>query len=69
MSRDPEDNQHARKTRRRDVVIAGHAGDEATARAARNDDDPQMRASALGALDRMGKLDDEELRERMRSSG
>ncbi|MCY3911032.1 MAG: HEAT repeat domain-containing protein [bacterium] len=66
MSKDPEDNQHARMIRRRDVVIAGHAEDEATARAAQNDDDPQVRASALGALDRMGKLDNEELREAFR---
>ena len=62
MSRFPEDNQHARRIRRRDAVIAGHAGDEATARAAQNDDDPRVRASAFGALDRMGALADEELR-------
>ena len=49
--------------RRRDVVIAGHSGDVSTARAAKNDEDPRVRASALGALDRMGALADGELRE------
>ena len=66
MSRFPKDNQHHRKIRRRDAVIAGHAGDEATARAAQNSEDPQVRASALGALDRMGALADEELRVALR---
>lgn len=61
MSKYPEDNQHARRISRRGAVIAGHAGDEATARAAQHDDDPRVRASALGALDRMGALGDEEL--------
>ncbi|MCY3631792.1 MAG: HEAT repeat domain-containing protein [bacterium] len=61
MSGDPAAHQHARKIQRRDAVIAGHSGDETTARAAQNVDDPQVRASALGALDRMGALTDEEL--------
>ena len=46
---------------RRDAVIAGHTSDEATARAALKNDDPSVRASALGALDRMGALTDSEL--------
>lgn len=68
MSRLPEDNQHAPKIRRRDAVIAGHAGDEATARAGLGADDPQVRASALGALDRMGALADEALRLALRDT-
>jgi HEAT repeat protein len=45
-------------SRRRDVVVAGHRGDEATARAGLADPDAKVRASALGALDRIGVLDD-----------
>jgi HEAT repeat protein len=42
--------------RRRAVVIAGHRGDDATARSALGDDDPSVRSAALGALDRTGSL-------------
>ena len=35
-------------TRLRDVVIAGHTGDLATARAALSNNDPQVRVAALG---------------------
>ncbi|WP_419924253.1 HEAT repeat domain-containing protein [Candidatus Poriferisocius sp.] len=52
--------------RRRDAVIAGHLGDEATAREAKSNDDPAIRASAYGALARMGALDDSELRDALR---
>ena len=45
-------------SRRRDVIVAGHRGDEATARAGLADADPKVRASALGALQRTGVLDD-----------
>jgi HEAT repeat protein len=45
-------------SRRRDVIVAGHRGDEATARAGLADADPKVRASALGALERTGALDD-----------
>ncbi len=45
-------------SRRRDVVVAGHRGDAATARRALGDPDPKVRASALGALERTGTLDD-----------
>ncbi|HET9691528.1 MAG TPA: HEAT repeat domain-containing protein [Acidimicrobiales bacterium] len=44
--------------RRRAVALAGHTGDETTARAALDDPDPAVRATALGALDRLGALDD-----------
>jgi HEAT repeat protein len=42
--------------RRRDAAIAGHRGDEATARALLNDADPAVRSTALGALARAGAL-------------
>ena len=45
-------------SRRRDVAVAGHVGDEPTARDALSDPDPKVRASALGALERIGRLDD-----------
>ena len=45
-------------SRRQDAVVAGHLRDEATAHAALADPDPKVRASALGALERMGRLDD-----------
>ena len=51
----------AREVSRRDAVIAGHVGDATTARRAKKDKDPRVRASALGALDRMGALADGEL--------
>lgn len=47
---------------RRRVALAGHEGDEATARAALADTDPAVRATALGALHRMGRLTDDEVR-------
>jgi HEAT repeat protein len=42
--------------RRRSVAMAGHRGDETTARSALGDPDPEVRATALGALRRMGRL-------------
>lgn len=42
--------------RRRAVAVAGHVGDAAAARAALHDDAPAVRASALGALERLGVL-------------
>lgn len=47
--------------RRRDVAIAGHRGDEATARRALHDDDPSVRSTAIGALERIGALTDDDL--------
>ncbi len=43
---------------RRDVAIAGHQGDVDTARRGLGSDDPSVRATALGALERLGVLDD-----------
>lgn len=46
----------------RQLVIAGHEGSEQTARAGFGDDDPAARQLALGALHRMGKLTDADVR-------
>ncbi|HEV3353769.1 MAG TPA: HEAT repeat domain-containing protein [Acidimicrobiales bacterium] len=45
-----------KRGRRRDAAIAGHTGDEATARALLDDVDPAVRATAMGALARAGAL-------------
>jgi HEAT repeat protein len=42
--------------RRRAVALAGHTGDVETARDALHDAAPSVRATALGALDRLGAL-------------
>jgi HEAT repeat protein len=42
--------------RRRAAAIAGHTGDEAAARALLDDAAPAVRATALGALARLGRL-------------
>jgi HEAT repeat protein len=47
--------------RRRTVALAGHRGDEAGARAGLSDPSPSVRATALGALDRLGALTDHDL--------
>ena len=52
----------SRGSRRRAVVVAGHRGDVATARTGLTDDDLAVRASALGALDRIGALSDDDVR-------
>ncbi len=51
----------ARAERRRVVAAAGHAGDAAVARAGLADDDAAVRATAVGALARLGDLADDEL--------
>jgi len=48
--------------RRRQVVLAGHSGDGDSARGGLDDDEPSVRASALGALDRLGALHQDDLR-------
>ena len=50
------------------VVVAGHAGDEATARGALSDDSPTIRAAALGALRRMDALTADDLRAALQDS-
>ena len=57
----PEPKRKAGRFSRRDVVVAGHVGDMATARSAKSHADPATRASAYGALARMGALDNEDL--------
>ena len=47
---------------RKVAALAGHRGDEPTARGLLTDDDGRVRATALGALDRMGKLTDDDVR-------
>lgn len=46
---------------RREAALAGHAGDVETARGHLGDSDPEVRATALGALQRAGDLHPEEL--------
>lgn len=48
--------------RRRAVVIAGHRGDDVAARAALTDADGGVRSSAVGALERIGTLTDDDVR-------
>jgi HEAT repeat protein len=47
--------------RRRRVAMAGHQGDEAQARRALDDPEGDVRATALGALHRMGRLSEEDV--------
>ena len=47
--------------RRQAVALAGHSGDEAAARTGLTDDDATVRATALGALARIGVLTDDDL--------
>ena len=47
--------------RRRQVALAGHLGDRATAEAALDDTDDSIRELAIGALERIGTLDDDQL--------
>jgi HEAT repeat protein len=48
-------------SRRRAVALAGHIGDESTARGALADPDATVRATAIGALARLGALTAEDL--------
>lgn len=47
--------------RRRRAAMAGHEGDEPAARAALADPDPTVRATGLGALERLGLLSPEDV--------
>lgn len=60
MTGDDNVTEHAR--RRRQVALAGHAGDDATARRGLGDPLPAVRATALGALARAAALGDDDLR-------
>ena len=57
MAEFPEDAE-----RRRRAAVAGHTGDAATARALLGDRAAAVRATALGALGRLGQLTGDELR-------
>ena len=46
---------------RRKAAIAGHVGDSDTARSLLDSSDPKVRATALGALNRLGHLERDEL--------
>lgn len=50
-------------SRRREVIIAGHKGVETTITAAFGDPDATVRASAFGALHRMGRLTGAQVRQ------
>ncbi len=45
--------------RRREVTVAGHTGEVDTARAGLTDESASVRSAALGALERLGILDDD----------
>jgi HEAT repeat protein len=60
VSNDPATDQardQGARVRRRRVAAAGHRGDEALARRGLDDPDPAVRVAALGALQRMGRLE------------
>jgi len=50
-------DRSAATARRRAVALAGHQGDEDTAQRGLHDPAPSVRAAALGALARLGKLE------------
>lgn len=54
-------HRHGEESPRLAVVVAGHTGDVETVLASIDNDDPTVRASALTALERLGRLDDEVL--------
>jgi HEAT repeat protein len=56
-----DDPRRAETARRRDAAVAGHRGDDATARRFLTDEAPAVRATALGALARAGTLDADDL--------
>ena len=58
----PADPVTAEGGRRRAAAAAGHAGDEAAARSALADESGAVRATALGALVRMGAIRSDDLR-------
>jgi len=60
VSNDPATDQgpdQGARLRRRRVAAAGHRGDEAVARRGLSDADPSVQVAALGALQRLGRLE------------
>ncbi len=53
---------------RREVATAGHRGDVAVALAGLASPDPDVRSTALGALERLGRLEDDQLATALRDS-
>ncbi|HTO00989.1 MAG TPA: HEAT repeat domain-containing protein [Microthrixaceae bacterium] len=58
---DHQDQVTTVASRRRAIVIAGHQGDATTARVGLTDPSPEVRGSALGALERLQQLYSAEL--------
>jgi len=56
-----EPGDEAVTARRRDVAVAGHTGDAVRARDGLADPAPAVRSTALGALERLGDLHDDDL--------
>lgn len=54
--------------RRRAAAVAGHTGDTETVRSLLDDPDAKVRATALGALDRLGELDGARLEQGLRDA-
>ncbi|HEX9259109.1 MAG TPA: HEAT repeat domain-containing protein [Acidimicrobiales bacterium] len=54
--------------RRRAVALAGHRGDRELARAGLTDPDASVRETALGALERLGALEDADVRTALQDS-
>ena len=50
-----------RSARRRSAAVAGHTGDVVTARSLLDDPDADVRATALGALERLGRVEPDDL--------
>jgi HEAT repeat protein len=61
VTRNRDQNPDAGRPNRRRVAIAGHTGDLETARRGLQHSDAAVRATALGALERLGALTDDEL--------
>ena len=59
--RDAPNTQDSLRDRRREVLLSGHTGAAELAREALADTDPSLRAAALGALARAGRLSSAEL--------
>ncbi len=57
----PDDQRSTDAGRRRAAAVAGHTGDEATARALLGDESAAVRGTALAALARMGAVTDADI--------
>ncbi len=64
---EPATSRRAAALRRRRIILAGHSGDAAKARLGLSDPDAEVRATALGALGRLGLLTVPELADALAS--